>query len=478
MSSHILHSSTADHFLQYEHTWRFVMRDGRQILLQAPNEAELNEWISRLNYASAFRSAGIRMRPLPMSPKDVELTGVAAATSHLHDIQQQELPAGRACTWDGDVPNELINMLSPPVPGTPDARRLAVVADQVVVDLEVLPGPWSEKEGFKATFNQVKAELAAGHWSEDPEPVRGDDNSEPTILSPVQASGQGPGSYSLPRSEIMQTKVRDLDTKILLTQGQLDADLRFVRNISTLTPFQKSTRDRLEHAVRNAAKKISQVRLEMVKLTCHRDVLSNDMMAAQKDWDQAKQMALNSAMQTLQSRGDSTIPQMTLSVYDMSRASPPSLALRISESRSPESSGDSFHSALDFGADWSSLQGDLASFKFLGASLFESTTHSSSGSSISFPASEGDVAADASAKRSSLFAPRERTQRSSESISSSRNSEDRGPHEKFYTALEESEEQAEDWNKTRAAQRVSLVRLPSAFRMSTLLETYSRQDRR
>jgi hypothetical protein len=32
---------------------------------------------------------------------------------------------------------------------------IIVAADQVVVDLEVLPEPWSEKEGSKATFNEV-----------------------------------------------------------------------------------------------------------------------------------------------------------------------------------------------------------------------------------------------------------------------------------------------------------------------------------
>ena len=35
---------------------------GRQLLLQAENERERNEWIAHINYASAFKTAGIRMR--------------------------------------------------------------------------------------------------------------------------------------------------------------------------------------------------------------------------------------------------------------------------------------------------------------------------------------------------------------------------------------------------------------------------------
>ena len=64
-----------------------MLPDGRHYLLQTQTERELNEWIARINYASAFKTAGVRMRPMGMSGKDVQLTGVAAATSHLHDMQ-------------------------------------------------------------------------------------------------------------------------------------------------------------------------------------------------------------------------------------------------------------------------------------------------------------------------------------------------------------------------------------------------------
>ena len=32
------------------------MPDGRQVLFQAPDERQMNEWIARINYASAFNS--------------------------------------------------------------------------------------------------------------------------------------------------------------------------------------------------------------------------------------------------------------------------------------------------------------------------------------------------------------------------------------------------------------------------------------
>lgn len=43
---------------------------GRQYLLQAPDEYEMNEWISLVNYASAFKTADIPMMA-PLSPGPV-----------------------------------------------------------------------------------------------------------------------------------------------------------------------------------------------------------------------------------------------------------------------------------------------------------------------------------------------------------------------------------------------------------------------
>jgi hypothetical protein len=41
-------------------------------------------------------------------------------------------------------------------------------------------------------------------------------------------------------------------------------------------------------------------------------------------------------------------------------------------------------------------------------------------------------------------------------------------HERFYTAVETAEEIAEEWNETRAAKRVSLVRVPSHVKLAIL----------
>jgi hypothetical protein len=60
---------------------------GRQYLLQAADEYEMNEWISLVNYASAFKTADIpMMAPLPVEPSisapPSKRNSIVAETNH------------------------------------------------------------------------------------------------------------------------------------------------------------------------------------------------------------------------------------------------------------------------------------------------------------------------------------------------------------------------------------------------------------
>jgi hypothetical protein len=48
--------------LQYPITFRLVLGTGRQLLIGSSDDADRNDWMARINYASAFRTAGVRMR--------------------------------------------------------------------------------------------------------------------------------------------------------------------------------------------------------------------------------------------------------------------------------------------------------------------------------------------------------------------------------------------------------------------------------
>ncbi|OSX67658.1 hypothetical protein POSPLADRAFT_1176562 [Postia placenta MAD-698-R-SB12] len=266
-------------YIKHRHTLRLVMSDGRHFLLQAPDEKEMNEWISRINYASAFKTAGVRMRAQGMSYRDIELTGIAAADSHLREIRHRATTSisPRVRTWYGGSPEDLQMSstdlsISPNGLLAPPARQpsMSSTADSTAYQVE------SSAKLFKATFDEVKTELAQSRWSS--EKSDGQRNGRPRTLSLESAPQSPPGSPMSPlsdssessrwssRSEIIRRKLRDLDARITLAQTQLDSDMRLVRNLAVLTPFQRATRDRVQVAVQGAAKRVMQMRLDLEKL--------------------------------------------------------------------------------------------------------------------------------------------------------------------------------------------------------------------
>ena len=442
---------------------RFVLPDGRHLLLQACDKKDLNEWISRINYASAFRSAGVRMRPLELTCEDVHLTGVAAATSYLHDIQHSHYP--RPHSWGSDAAHDLIGMLSvrQSSPSWP-RQRVTMACDHPNFELDIPVAPEVEgAEQFKATFDEVKADLAAtcrqsfdsGSLSSE---IEQDLIHDSPCISPALTS-----SRRLPsRSRIIQTKIHDLDLRITALRAQLDADSRCIRNIAALTPFQKSTRSRLLAAIQNMAKRVMQVRLDMERLTCHRFVLHRDLTSESWLWEHSKQFALRTAKETLQNKH--MIPRMTLSLHDDQLHSDALVNKELLPDRTslgrPESSVcGSFHSAVDFGLDWPSSE-DLT---LMSPSQLQDTLGPSlSTSNSSFLSSQ-----------SPRSAPVWRQSMSSSSNShyeSGQQDDKYDLHREHDASSEENEEQAEEWNQTRCGHRVSLVHVPSDIKLSTRLQ--------
>lgn len=513
------------------------MLDGRQLLLQAYDEREMNEWISRINYASAFKTAGVRMRSLGMSGKDIELTGKAAAASHIRDMQQRARIASTPPirNWDGRASGEHDRSkrvaFVPPliIPRSSASRQRTGSIDSALdgMDEPLTPPMENASRLLKATFDQVKQELARDRWRspDDGSPrsfhqrprAHSFDSATHSPTSPTFKLEDAEAAPSLSsRSRIIRSKVRDLESKIALAQIQLDSDMRFVRNIAVLTPFQRATRERLQVSVQNIAKRIMLVRLDMEKLVCHRDVLSKDLVAEEREWHRTNRMALKAATATLQSHREKTqVPRMTLSMYmddseqTITSASPtpqaimtpppssPSGSIAVprsdgmsNSSQRPESSvAESFHSALDYiGPDWGTSvteEGRISSMGLFGTSQQDSLLPVASPesrrstNSLPYPDSpersfssptktkgqqgqQGQSLTAQSSMESGMFTPVDDLQTSFLT------------HEKYYTAPETPEEQAEEWDKTRAAKRVSLVRLPTDLKMSVFLGKHGR----
>ncbi|KAI0757099.1 hypothetical protein C8Q80DRAFT_1245438 [Daedaleopsis nitida] len=486
-------------YTKYANTLRLVMPDGRQFLLQASEEKEMNEWIARINYASAFKSAGVRMRSLGLSSRDIELTGIAAAASHLKDLRHNlsTAPSPVIRTWNGRRSEDLDKLSR----GDSEPRLPADASDNgslkrpgsvgSIGSDPTTPPTETSSRLFKATFDEVKTELAAGKWrSLDEMSIRSTRkrayslesvlNSPPFVPSGRISGDSKPRLSSRP--EIIRSKVEELDAKISLARTQLDTDMRFVRNLAVLTPFQRATRDRLQTAVQNVAKRVMQVRLDIEKLVCYRDVLTGDLAAEEHDWRRTKKLAMHAATQKLakaerererEDRKEQRFPKLTLSAY-VDQTEPPALSSPVTiphsgaskhSSAHVPSSADSFHSPMSSSTSRHHRQ---RSATFTHAS-FQTLDPSPASSPASRLDGKDSVASDTSFP--SVDSPERHRAipiTAQPSLDSTASTEDGISHEKYFTAPEIPEEQAEDWNKTRAAKRVSLVKLPSDLRISML----------
>ena len=265
------------------------------------------------------------MRPLEMSRIDVKLTGVAAATSHLNDLQHQNRPIfGPGATL----------------------HRGPTESHPRSIEMERDPPTAPEIDGaeeLEATFDEIKADLAAGRWA------LSDDRDQAFAIPATSARYQNKSFPS--RAQIIQLKVEDLNSRLATSQLQLDSCMRFVRNIATLTPFQRSTRERLTTAVQGISQRVAQVRLEITKLTCHRHILLSDLSSEANSWQRNKAIALQAATETLQTF--SLLPRLGHPASQNPSPAEGYFLHPVARSCSrPESSiCESFHSALEFGSE-------------------------------------------------------------------------------------------------------------------------------
>lgn len=428
-----------------------------------------------------------------MSGKDIELAGKAAAASHLRDLQHQKsgIRSPPVRNWDGRKSAENDGTLSPSRSFPPATRSPSSTSANSKADSLVTPPLETTSRLLKATFDQVKEELANGRWRSIDEP-NGQVTGRPRAYSlesalnsptsPVLSKGDNPIIQPrLPspssRSRIIQSKIQEIESRLTLAQSQLSADMKFIRNVTILTPFQRSTRERLQAAVQNVAKRISQVRLDIEKLTCHRDVLSRDLVAEESDWQRTKKLALSAATDTLQGYQFAQVPRMTLSMYMEEAEGNPNIdplpvtrTATSSTSQRPESSVDgSFHSALDFGSDWSLGFPHDRSSGLLDVNYLQDTPN------LSYSPGSGSRTSTTTSP-DMLKPPPLSADSSVASSTSTFDDPSSHGHEKFYSAPDIPDEHAEDWNKTRAAKRVSLVRVPHDLKMSKVLGRHMPSD--
>lgn len=447
--------------LQYTNVFRFAMPTGRQQLMQATNEQDMNEWIARINYASALKSAGVRVRELVMNAEESRATGVAAAVSHVRDRRMGKVsaPLNVVSPWDDqDAPTQTSQAMTSPR----SSENRSNMSSEVELDAAVE----ATDGGMKDTFDDIKAELAASHNNTFPRsglaPPRqngyramslGGQRPSPS-LSSLGINEDGTRMRMTTRAEVVTSKITDLDSKINTSQLHLQNELRVAQNLAVLAPFQQATRTRIRIAVEALARRIQVVRMDMAKMACHRDILAADLSAEEKEREHLRTIALEAARQQLLL----SVPRMTLSVHD----NVPEEEAQPDRRSSPAGSDASASRAWSFRSttDYPDPADDDPTL-----------TMDKNNTSLTTPEIEAEQPSltpprksDNSLRPRPSFAASSRSGVSRTSSSGNVN-HPMAPESSTNCAVateEGTEEQAEVWHATRAGRRVSLVQLPPA----------------
>lgn len=457
--------------------------------MKASNGEELDQWVSRINYASAFKTSGVRMRAMGMTGRQAISTGTAAAVSHVHDLARQAdrqyvQPFPTTGSDFGDDADDLSVADSCPSPIEPASlkgrmQRMTVHTIVGGVDLDHPASSLSDAR-LEDTFKEVKAELAGlpgvaipdsinrsgairavSLGTSPPDPPRLVSSPElmesRSNLSAADEDGQETPDRPDHRSAVVREKIRLLDLRATTVRLALDADLRIARNIAVLTPFQRSTRERVRAAVFPVAKRVRQLRLDLHKLQCHRDTLAADLAAEEDAWQRTKTMAMKAAAKELRVRNNkrgNPVPRMRISEVDNNM---PARSAEKRSSERPESSSGSFYSATDDHTDaHTSSEGLDGLPPSRNAPQFRATLSPSD-----FPLVEvnrADVTSPGFPFPAEPFGPSTSSHASVESPAATLASTlTPTPSSTVESSELPEDEQAEDWDKTRCAKRVSLV---------------------
>ncbi|KAL1410011.1 hypothetical protein Q8F55_004013 [Vanrija albida] len=265
------------------HTFRFVMPDGREYLMEAPDEYQMNEWLTLINYASTFKSAAIRMRAPGLNSEHAVLAGAAAAESHRRDLADGTTPP----PTNNSQTRAVLFADEPVADARPKLRRVGSMraSPAPVVDItganDVVVGG---SEQLEAVIGQVKAELAAGR-------------GQPQRTWSMPTESDTPPKTS--RTDAITERIGRLRTEAAPLEQRLAANLRIARNLAILTPFQKTTRDRIEAQLPELATQIRTDRIQLAKLHLWITMLLKDQDRDQRDWARVRHVAMQAATQTL-----------------------------------------------------------------------------------------------------------------------------------------------------------------------------------
>ncbi|KAJ9476959.1 Arf guanine nucleotide exchange factor SYT1 [Pseudozyma hubeiensis] len=268
-----------DHsYAKYDFVFRLVAAKGRQYLVQAQSEDDMNDWIHKINFCASFRKCNIKIRGLDLAPR----LGMGSSSLHVDALEERY---GR--------PN-----LSRPSfdrasrrPDANESGRTTPVADD--------SGEFSREDSLRLSMDP------ASRPSEGDTPVR-PRSSASHRLSPASSAIQ---KRARARREMMLTKIAETEVQLERATSRLADEIRLARHFAILTPFLKSTRDRIEMSALPLATRIRALRLDVAKAQSRCNILRLDLAAGERV---ARALLPNTYLSSSAMRAANRMPSATL----------------------------------------------------------------------------------------------------------------------------------------------------------------------
>ncbi|GAA5932947.1 hypothetical protein JCM3775_005272 [Rhodotorula graminis] len=283
-------------YSKYSNVFRLVAPGGRQYLFQAHDVAELNSWLHAINYAAAFKTAGLRIRSTLQQPPSLsasQRTTPAPASPRFSAFASVSL--SKSTNGHPDLPpapsrlvrSEAFGSLASSA-GSVSAKGSLVAEDE---DLTIGPSTSSNGGGHGDTLvlpvSLQQALAAYGANGADGSSAPDDDDvplAELATPRPPDRAFTSPSAPTTPaRADLLRARIKQLDAEIRAAKEALQADLRFAKHLAVLTPFRHTTRERILTALPPIEKRVRHARIQLAKLVCYREVLSRDLLVEDRE---------------------------------------------------------------------------------------------------------------------------------------------------------------------------------------------------
>lgn len=223
-------------YIKRRHAFVIVAKGGEQDWFLADSQVEMNDWITKLNYASALNTSGAKLQ------------GV--------ELKENGNPMMRHLVGSLN-PNTRSNPSSPVIGSYPSSPKQT-------------PPELSASERASALFSSL-------FYDDGSVKNRLSDAAVISSIMEDTSTFEFALEVSEGRYRVLGNKIAELQEELYILTQQIDTDYRTAKHLSILTPILPRTRESLIAAAVAMTTKIDSLRVEAMKIRCYREILVKEL---------------------------------------------------------------------------------------------------------------------------------------------------------------------------------------------------------